>query len=372
MLNQKEAMKKILIFGAGKIGVTLAHLLSEAGDYAIILVDDHLESAQKHFGKNVPNHIEFKSLDVNDEKGLQALVKSACPLAVVSSLPYFCNPIIAELAKKHLLHYFDLTEDIVTVQLIDQLAKQDKNSYVPQCGVAPGLINIMASDLIKNFDQVEDVKLRCGALPISSSNALGYVLTWSVEGLINEYGNPCQAIVNHHIKEVAPLSDLEEILIDGAKYEAFNTSGGAGSLVSTYHKKVKNLNYKSIRYPGHCEKMRFLMKGLKLNEHRDTLKTILLNAIPYSPDDVVIVYVAVNGYRDSKLFRETHIKKFHPQKKEKIIYSAIQMVTATAAAVVIDMVLTHPEQYHGRIKQEDFCLETIFQNRLAAYLREAS
>lgn len=362
-------MIRIIIFGAGKIGVTLAQILSQF-DYHICLSDEKLDPARHHFGEALPKNIELVQLNINDEKALLELTQKSKAVALISSLPYFCNPVIARLAQKLQLAYFDLTEDVATVELIDSLAKTGKNAYVPQCGVAPGLINIIASDLINQFDEVIDVQLRCGALPVSSSNALGYALTWSVDGLINEYGNPCQALINHVIKEVAPLEDLEEIQIDGANYEAFNTSGGAGSLVNTYQKKAKNLNYKTIRYAGHCDRMRFLMKGLNLNEHRDILKQILIEALPNTIEDVVLVYVAVSGLEHKKLTEKTFIKKYYPKEIADLHYSAIQMVTATSAAVVIDLVLNNQAKYQGRIKQEDFPLEMILQNRVAAYLNE--
>lgn len=362
-------MIEIIIFGAGKIGVTLAHILSQFS-YQITLVDEKLELARHHFGESLPKQIELRQLDINDKEGLAKLIKDSKAQALISSLPYFCNPVIAKLAQKFQLTYFDFTEDIATVELIDTLAKTGKNAYVPQCGVAPGLINIVASDLINQFDEVMDVQLRCGALPVSSSNALGYALTWSVDGLINEYGNPCQALVNHVIKEIAPLEDLEEIQIDGANYEAFNTSGGAGSLVVTYQQKAKNLNYKTIRYAGHCDRMRFLMKGLNLNEHRDILKEILVQALPNTIEDVVLVYVAVSGFEHKKLTEKTFIKKFYPKQISEIHYSAIQMVTVTSAAVIIDLVLNNTEKYKGRVKQENFSLEIILKNRVAVYLNE--
>ena len=138
--------------------------------------------------------------------------------------------------------------------------------------------------------------MRVGALPTNISNALQYSLTWSTDGLINEYGNPCDAIENGKAVRLLPLEGLEEIKIDGLTYEAFNTSGGIGSLADTYHGKVKHFSYKTIRYPGHCEKIKFLMNDLKLNDDRDTLKRIFEHAIPKTFQDVVLVYVSVTWH----------------------------------------------------------------------------
>ena len=121
---------------------------------------------------------------------------------------------------------------------------------------------------IKHFDELRSVKLRVGALPQHPNNVLKYSLTWSTEGLINEYGNPCEAIVDGQLVEAAPLEGLEEIEIDGTLYEAFNTSGGLGSLGETYGTARDSMNYKTMRYPGHCAQMRLLMNDLKLNHDR--------------------------------------------------------------------------------------------------------
>ena len=141
---------------------------------------------------------------------------------------------VAEIARKVNAHYFDLTEDVAVTRAVRELADGATRAFVPQCGLAPGFISIAANALIQHFDEIRSVKLRVGALPQHPNNALKYSLTWSTDGLINEYGNPCEAIVDGRAVEVAPLEGLEEIEIDGVLYEAFNTSGGLGSLAETY------------------------------------------------------------------------------------------------------------------------------------------
>jgi Saccharopine dehydrogenase C-terminal domain len=121
------------------------------------------------------------------------------------------------------------------------------------------------------------LKMRVGALPQYPSNALNYNLTWSTDGVINEYCEPCEAIVNGELREVPPLEAREEFALDGVTYEAFNTSGGLGSLCETLKGKVDNLNYKTIRYPGHAAIMKALLQDLRLRERRYILKDILEN-----------------------------------------------------------------------------------------------
>ena len=214
---------------------------------------------------------------------------------------------------------------------------------------------------------MRSVKLRVGALPQHPNNVLKYSLTWSTEGLINEYGNPCQAIVDGRLNDVSPLEGLEEIEIDGTLYEAFNTSGGLGSLGETFGANCESMNYKTIRYPGHCAQMRLLMNDLKLNQDRDTLKRILENAVPQTLQDVVIVYAAVSGKQDGELREENYVNKVYPQLIAGRLWSAIQVTTAAGITSVMDLVLTSGNKYRGFVAQEQFRLTDILGNRFGRY-----
>ncbi len=365
-------MHNILIAGGGKIGTTIAHLLARTNQYNVTLADCNLDYIRAHFEESLPTNLELVESDINDHGTLTKLVQSQHIQSLMSCLPYFCNKAVAQFTHDNKLNYFDLTEDRDTAAFIATLAKNSKQSYAPQCGLAPGFINIIANDLMNEFSSIEDVKLRCGALPVNASNALQYSLTWSPDGLINEYGNPCNAIENGKEVVLSPLENLEKIQIDGLNYEAFNTSGGIGSLTETYLGKVNSLNYKSIRYPGHCEKIRFLMQGLKLNYDRSTLKKILLNALPYTTEDVVIIYVSVNGDQKGELIKTSYVNKFYPSTIDDIKYSAIQMTTASSACASIHLITQNSEKYHGRIFQEQFSLHDIVSTPFGNYLKVKS
>ena len=201
---------------------------------------------------------------------------------------------------------------------------------------------------------------------------LKYSLTWSTDGLINEYGNPCHGIADGKAVESAPLEGLEEIEIDGKLYEAFNTSGGLGSLGETYGARCEQMNYKTIRYPGHCEQMRLLMNDLKLNQDRATLKRILENAVPQTLQDVVIVFVAVSGRQDGELREENYVSKIYPQEILGRLWSAIQVTTAAGITAVVDLVLSRPAAYRGFVRQEQFRLPDVLANRFGAWYRHGT
>jgi saccharopine dehydrogenase-like NADP-dependent oxidoreductase len=360
-------MHRVLILGAGKIGALISGLLAESGDYQVQLGDVNGAAAGAVVKAHALEGMESYSLDAADGAALDAHLKAHPVDAVISSLPYYCNKTVAECARRAGIHYFDLTEDVEVTRAVRTIAEGASTAFVPQCGLAPGFISIAANELITHFDELRSVKLRVGALPQHPNNVLKYSLTWSTEGLINEYGNPCEAIVDRRLSEVMPLEGLEEIEIDGTLYEAFNTSGGLGSLGDTYGARVEHMNYKTIRYPGHCEQMRLLMNDLKLNQNRGTLKQILENAVPQTLQDVVIVYAAVSGMQDGELREENYVNKVYPQLIAGRLWSAIQVTTAAGVTAVVDLVLTSKSGYTGFVAQEGFSLPEILANRFGKY-----
>ncbi len=360
-------MQEILVLGAGKIGALICGLLAGSGDYRVQLADKNEGAADEVASAHGLDTIVSFTFDATDGKSLKAHIEKHRPVAVISGLPYYCNVAVAEVARSEKLHYFDLTEDVDVTKAVRKLADGAETVFVPQCGLAPGFISIAANELIQHFDELRSVKLRVGALPQHPNNVLKYSLTWSTDGVINEYGNPCQSIIGGKEVDVLPLEGLEEIEIDGTLYEAFNTSGGLGSLAETYEGRVTTMNYKTIRYPGHCEQIRLLMNGLKLNNDRPTLKRILENAVPQTLQDVVIIYAAVTGLQDGELREENYVNKVYPEVVAGRLWSAIQITTAAGVCSVMDRILQGTEKHKGFIAQEEFSLKNILENRFGEY-----
>ena len=360
-------MQDILVLGAGKIGALICGLLASSGDYRVQLADKAEGAADEVANAHGLDNIQAYTFDAADGAILEAHIRKHKPVAVISGLPYFCNVAVAEVARKENLHYFDLTEDVEVTKAVRKLAEGADTVFVPQCGLAPGFISIAANELIKHFEELRSVKLRVGALPQHPNNVLKYSLTWSTDGVINEYGNPCQSIIDGEEVDVLPLEGLEEIEIDGTLYEAFNTSGGLGSLAETYDGRVTSMNYKTIRYPGHCEQIRLLMNGLKLNNDRGTLKRILENAVPQTLQDVVIIYAAVTGIQDGELREENYVNKVYPEVVAGRLWSAIQITTAAGVCSVMDRILQSSKEHKGFIAQEEFSIKNILENRFGEY-----
>jgi saccharopine dehydrogenase-like NADP-dependent oxidoreductase len=298
--------------------------------------------------------------------GARVLAQRGCT-AVVSCLPYYANPPVAAGARKAGVHYFDLTEDVTSTRAVRDAAAGADRAFVPQSGLAPGFISIAAAGLMRHFEEIETVRLRVGALPAHPNNVLKYALTWSTDGLINEYGNPCLAVEDGKEVELRPLEGVESLVLDGVEYEAFNTSGGLGSLGETFAGRVRSMNYKTLRYPGHCAMMRLLMHDLRLNDDRDTLKRILERALPQTRQDVVIVYVAVAGRAGGTLREDMFVRRLYPARVAGRTWTAIQVTTAAGACAAVDLVFADPSRYRGFVRQEDIPLERFLANRFGAY-----
>ena len=351
-------MKNIVIVGAGKIGSLIAELLGGSGDYAVTVIDRSQRQLER-LETSVAVHTI--AADIAQGDALHQALEGQ--FAVLSAAPYHATRTIAEAAKAAGCHYLDLTEDVASTRVVKQLAAGARTAFIPQCGLAPGFITIVASDLASRFDDLHDVRMRVGALPKFPSNALNYNLTWSTDGVINEYCEPCEAIVNGQLRDTQPLEELEEFSLDGILYEAFNTSGGLGTLCETLAGKVRNLNYRTIRYPGHAAIMKALLNDLRLRDRRDLLKDILENSVPITLQDVVIVFVTVSGMRGGQLVQETYANKVYAAPLGGRIRSAIQITTASGICAVLDLLSAGQLPQAGLIKQEEIGLQAFLDNR---------
>jgi saccharopine dehydrogenase-like NADP-dependent oxidoreductase len=358
-------MQRVLVLGGGKIGRMIACLLAPTGDYAVS-VGDHDVAQLELLRQRVPGARPVR-VDASDR---QALAKAVAEHdAVISALPYAQNPTVAEVAAENGASYFDLTEDRATTRRVREIARHAKSNavFVPQCGLAPGFVSVVANDLTTSFERLDQVLMRVGALPQFPSNLLKYNLTWSTDGLINEYCNPCEAIHEGVRCDVLPLEGLEHFSLDGVRYEAFNTSGGPGSLCETLEGRVRELNYKTIRYLGHRDYMAFLLQELRLSESRGVLKTILESAIPVTFQDVVVVFCTVSGWRGGQLVQVSDARKIYNATIEGQNWSAIQITTAAGVCAMLDLHFSGALGAQGLVLQEQVALDAFLANRFGRF-----
>lgn len=361
-------MRHILLLGSGIIGRMIARFLVHSSDYRLRVADADAESLAR---LKLHLDVETVHLDATQPDQLDAAL-AGCD-AVISALSFHFNVGVAQAAARNGVSYFDLTEDVKTSRRVRDIARNAKPGqiYMPQCGLAPGFISIVAHHLTKSFDRLDTVFMRVGALPLFPSNALKYNLTWSTDGLINEYCNPCEAIYDGRRLDVLPLEGLEEFSLDGVRYEAFNTSGGLGTLCETFEGRVRQLNYKTVRYMGHRQLMDVLVNELRLRDRREILKDILENSVPVTFQDVVVTFCTVTGQRGGQLVQISDARKAYHQTIDGENWSAIQVTTAAGICTVVDLHFTGQLPQRGFVKQEEVDLDVFLKNRFGRYYEQA-
>ena len=326
---------KIGIVGSGNIGWALKQLLKE--DYDIKQGDI------------------TDGFDAGDIKQVKTFLLGLD--AVISAGPFAVNKNIAQIAAEESIGYFDLTEDIETTEYIRNL--ESESILMPQCGLAPGAINICASGMMEEFDSVNEVLMRVGALPRFTTNEMSYYLSWSTNGLINEYCNEADAIYEGKAVKLMPLEGAEKLVIEGESFEAFNTSGGCATMCETYADKVENLTYKTIRYPGHLNHMKFLFNDLHLKKNKDILEKLFDKEVPRTKNDVIIFFVKVIGLIDGVLQEKTYLRKIYGNEK----FSAIQLTTASGVCSVLKIFLDGKLNSKGFTKQESLSWKDFLDNK---------
>ena len=353
----KQNIKSVLIIGLGRVG-SLAAILLESNGYRVTGFDSSPDEGYP---------FKVISATVEDASALEGAM--AAHDATLSCLPFHLNLAVALKAHAMGKHYFDLTEDVPTTSAIREMSKSSKGLMAPQCGLAPGFVGICGAHLAKGFEQLRSMELRVGALPQHPRGLLGYAFNWSAEGVVNEYLNDCEVIQGGQRAKVPAMEGLETIVIDGVQLEAFTTSGGLGTLCETYDGKVSNLNYKTIRYPGHGELMQFFFNELYMRERRKEAGEILVNAKPPVKDDVVYVHVAVEGKKEGKLVREEFVRSYFPRKIKNRTWKAICWTTASSVCAIIDLVSQASLPTQGFLKQEDISLEMFLNTPTGKFFR---
>ena len=342
------SFSSVAVLGLGKVGLLAASFLHEAG-LEVTGYDQRPTSRSTDFPVEV--------IDVTDPGALEVALRGKG--AVLSCLPYHLNVALARVAHRADIHYFDLTEDTATTATVTELATTSTALMAPQCGLAPGFVSIVAASLVHTFDTCRSIRMRVGALPQHPTGLLGYAFNWSPEGVVNEYLNDCEVIEEGERKWVSSMEWRETLYIQGTQLEAFTTSGGLGTMCDTYHGTIANIDYKTIRYPGHMELMNFFFHELLLRERRDLAGQILTNAKPPVSDDVVFVHVSAEGTLDGHLRRQEFVRAYRPKVTAGARNTAIAWTTAGSVAAVIELVRNGSLPQQGLLKQEHIPLDAF-------------
>lgn len=296
--------------------------------------------------------------DLSNESTLRNIIQKYD--GVIASTPYYLNLKIAEICNEFSVDYFDLTE---SVEVTDQVKNYKNAKFVTQCGLAPGMVSIIANSLTKNFDRLENIEIRVGALPKNANNNLGYYRTWNTEGLINEYIHPCPAIKNGVKVNLDPVTEFEDIILDGTQLEAATTSGGLGSLADSFLHKANNVNYKTLRYPGHWNIIKFLKNDLGLAKNFDTYVKLFNQNIPKTDEDSVFIFINVTGFIGGEFSTRQYSKVISNTDKN----TAIQITTGNGLMSIIDVYNKGLlDNKIGHIRQEELEFYDIVSSKFSS------
>ena len=347
--TSRNRINNIAVLGLGAVGELAATLLHDTG-FTVTGVDTQFPD------RKLPFATAKASASERDE--LAAVLKGQD--AVLSCLPYHLNMDVARLACELGLYYFDLTEDVPTKELILELSETSDKLMAPQCGLAPGFVGIVGAHLAERFEEIRSIKLRVGALPQHPTGLLAYSFNWSPEGVVNEYLNDCEVIEDGEQKWTSPMEWVETVYVNGVRLEAFTTSGGLGTMCDTYQGRIENLDYKTMRYPGHAQLMNFFFHELLMREDRELAGKILKNAKPPVNDDVVHLHVSAEGTREGRLSRSEFVRSYYPQLIGSRTWRAIAWTTASSVCAVIELVNNGTLPDNGLLRQETVSLDAFF------------
>ncbi len=357
---------KFLVLGAGKMGYAVAYDLIRGSKVEKVVVADSSTENLKELVKRLSDEkIIPVELDVTNEEELAQLMAEID--VAVSCITYKHNYELAKIALATKTHFVDLggNEEIVAKEfMLDELAKEQGITIIPDLGLAPGLVSLLAVSAAESFDEIYDIRLRVGGLPANPDDCfMDYCQVFSIDGLINEYHEDCTVLRDGKIFSVPSLSDNESIEFPRpfGTMEAFNTSGGISTLPQSYLGRVQHLDYKTIRYPGHCDAIHMLKElGMMSKEAvetasgpvvpRDLLFKLLSDKLPKDEPDVVLVRVMVSGLKDKKPVQIVWDCIDYADQAAGL--TAMMRMTAFPASIVAQMIARGDITERGVLRQE--------------------
>lgn len=379
-------MDTIFIAGAGGIGRAAALFILDAqgwdcevilGDASENQLEEAVEWIQSGIGKKSRLHTFLMPKDANPEAYASVLEQAD---VLLDCLPGSLAPAMARLCITYQMHYVNLTEYVQETKEIIEMAADAETGFILQTGLAPGYVNNLGLHLVESFtekygvEKLEKLSMRVGALTQFSESPHYYGFTWSTIGVATEYVKDSEAVRNHEIVMLPSLTEPETIIINGKTYEADLTSGGAADLSEALKEQVKDIDYKTIRYPGHFDWIRSFLQKEKNNPDRiNALEQYMISQIPHVEDDVIVIYAAVTGYDQHGHLRSMQqAHHIYPLIVGGITMRAIQ--TCTAAPMVECARLLLSGDYKGIITQSQIDPSAILDGAIVrlAYQSDAS
>jgi lysine 6-dehydrogenase len=322
---------RMLVLGAGQQGSACAYDLLKNTEYDVILADQNVDSLPDFLQPYLGGRLTTRTVDANDRAAIREVMQGVT--ATMSAFPYYFNLGMAVAAVDSGSHFCDLggnTEIVMQQKELHDRAVARGVSVVPDCGLAPGMVNILAEHGIRQLDRPTSVRIKVGGLPQNPQPPLNYQIVYSLEGVIDYYTTLSWIIRDGAPMQVEALSEVEELEFAGVgTLEAFHTAGGLSTMAQRYEGRIDSMEYKTLRYPGHADAIRVVrelglldlepvdVKGTKVVP-RDAFISIVepqLRKDPAESPDLVALRVEVRGERDGRdvTLRWDLLDRFDPE-----------------------------------------------------------
>jgi lysine 6-dehydrogenase len=356
-MRRVEKRRVYAVLGAGMQGTAAAYDMLKYGEPEAVWFADASEERARHAAERLqrllPEYadcVRYARIDAGDTESLVEFLKPV--RALLSAVPYYMHPSVAVAAVAAGTHMCDLggnTGIALKVLALGDEAEAANVSLIPDCGLAPGLVNTLAVYGMEGMELCREVQLRCGGLPQVPRPPLDYKLVFAISGLTVEYFGKAHVLRDGKVVEIETFTELEEIVFPEpvGRCEAFVTSGGASTAPLTFEGKIQKYEYKTVRYPGHYAKFKAI-KDLGLLDlepvqvgdtqvvPRELFHQVAAPRLRFPEDrDLVVVRAVCKGVKDGKpITRQMDILDFHD---EETGFSAMERMTGFSAAIVCEM-----------------------------------
>ncbi len=355
----------ILIIGAGRMSHGLVYDFLQQPDLkSLDVVDNSPESLKILEARFKDSRLLADLINADDIEKLKPLFHKAD--GAISAVPYDFNFDLTKLAIETRTHFVDLggNNAVVDKQFhLNERAEARNVGIIPDCGLAPGMVSVIAAHAVNELARVDSLKLRVGGLPVNPRPPLNYMLVFSPHGLINEYIEPAVILEDGKITTRPSMTECEELEFPSpfGLLEAFYTSGGTSTLPKTYESKINHLDYKTIRYPGHChifkamldlgfaDETDFTYKNIVCTK-RELFEKMLVQPLSYDSEDAVLIRVTAIGYKagSHKIIQYQCID----YQDHNTGLTAMMRTTAFPAAIILQMLIRGDITNQGVLRQE--------------------
>lgn len=358
--TSQAAQKIVVVGGGGRVGRAVMDLLATDARYDPFAIETDYAKVRALREDGLAG----EHLSGTDQHGLEPHLRDAA--CVICAAPPSVSVPLARAARAYGCHYVDVCEDIALTETVNAVAEGAETCFAPGSGLAPGLVTAMIDRMIREGGPGADITAYVGVLPAEKTNRLGYGNIWGVDGLVAEYTHPTQALQMGAVVEQPPLAGYETITLNGQDYEAFTTSGSLETLVRHHAGGIRGLQFKTLRFRGHLDYIRFLLDDLKLSQRLYMFRNLLMNGLDDVERDRVIIHIVDRGAETPREI--THAFEATPL-PDGATQSAVSAVTARHACAVMEVLTQGLAPKKGVLHHHDLTLDVLATTRFGEDFR---